>query len=240
MKIRQLFFALTATLTFTTFQSCSKSDTNALQEAQYCLNKAAAADAKACVAGIAANTTSYSNSLKCAAIFISEGYGSASSLATSVDTLKNPTGCGGGCSATVDAAAAFNFHSSGSTTPNATDLATAAEAFSVCNASNVKFYAQISSLFQLGTITANIAGTSTPSPAAVKAALTTADATTLGNLVLTTHASVCTDVTNASDATKAYCTELSSTLTKSSSQTDPAIIGACLKLLLATPGTNCP
>ena len=239
MKIHQLIFALTATLAFSVFQSCSKSETNDLQEAQYCLNKATAGQAKACVTSIASNVSAYSSSLKCAAIFISEGYGSAASLATSVDTLKNPSGCGGGCSATVDAAAAFNFHSSGVTIPNSTDLATASEAFSLCNASGVKFYAQISSLFQLGTLTANIAGTATPTGLQVEAALAATDSATLGNLVITTYAAVCTDTAKASDATKAYCAELASTLAKS--PTSSAVdIGACLKKLLATPGSTCP
>lgn len=237
--MHRLFFTVTAALSVFTFQSCQKSDTNALQEAQYCLNRASAGEARSCVAGIASNTSAYSNSLKCASIFISEGYGTAASLASSVDTLKNPSGCSGGCSATVDAAAAFNFHKSGVTTSDATDMATAAEAFSICNASGVKFYAQISSLFQIGTLTANVAGTQTPTPLQVEAALAAVDPATLGNLVLTTHASVCSDLTNASDATKAYCAELSATLTASNS-TDPAVIGACLKLKLATPGAACP
>lgn len=228
MKTNRKILALAAALTLITFQSCQKSDTNNLQQAQMCLNKAAASEAKACVTGISSNTSSYASSLKCAAIFISEGFGAASSFTTAIDSLNSASGCGGGCSSTVSAISSLKFHSSGGAIPNSTDVATAAEAFTVCNASNVKFYSQISSLFNMGTLTASFA-VANPTETDIKNALGSISPATLGNLVLSTSASVCTDIANASDSTKKYCADLASAINGS---TDPAIVGACLVKIL--------
>lgn len=244
MKQQRLFFTLAAILTFLTFQSCAKSDTNALQEAQYCLNKATAAGARACVAGIASNTTAYSNSLKCAAIFISEGFGSATSLATALDSINSPGTCPGGCSSTVNAMSSFKFVSGGTLTApeRAVNNATAAEAFTACTASNVKSYVTISSLFKIGTLASMIVystngGSAPPTAADLEIAIGSMDNATMGDLVITTSAAVCSDTTNATDATKTYCAELANAL--ASPTATPAGIGACMKGKLADPTFVC-
>ena len=243
MKISKLIFSLTTCLVFITFQSCQKSDISNLQEAQFCLNKATAGTAKTCVAGIASNTTSYANSLRCSAIFISEGYGAANAFAAALETMNSPGTCTGGCSSTVSALTTFKFTSAGVTTAEqkASNNATAAEAFTACSSSGLKSYTTISSLFKIGTLTAMIVGNATLDADAIKNALTNSalSSATLGAIVTTTYASVCADTTNASAATKSYCTELNSTITKSPSTT-PEAIGACLKILLANPAANCP
>ena len=238
MKISKLIFSLTATLAFITFQSCQKSDLNNLQEAQFCLNKATAGTAKACVTSIASNTTSYANSLRCSAIFISEGYGAANAFATALETMNSPGTCTGGCSSTVSALGTFKFTSAGVTAQGQIDNnATAAEAFTVCSASGLKSYTTIGSLFKIGTLAAMAAGLTNPTPDQIEAAIGGLSAQTLGELVITTSAAVCTDTTNASSATKTYCAELAAALTSPAGT--PASIGACLKLKLATPGTAC-
>lgn len=243
MKMPRIFFTVTAALTIFTFQSCQKSDTNALQEAQYCLNKASAGEAKACVAGISSNTTAYSSSLKCAAIFISEGFGAASALATALDSINSPGTCPGGCSSTVNALTTFKFASAGTATPTqrAANNTTASEAFVECSASGVKSYVTISSLFKIGTLTAMIAFPTivgvTPTAAELEAAIATLDNATIGDLVIITSAAVCADTTNASNATKAYCAELATAL--ASPTATPAGIGACMKAKLANPAAIC-
>ena len=245
MKMHRIFLTVTAALALFTFQSCQKSDTNALQEAQYCLNKASAGTAKACVAGIASNVSAYSKSLKCAAIFISEGFGSASSLATALDSINSaaPGGCAGGCSSTINTMSTFKFSSGGITTPaeRAVNNATAADAFAECSASGVKSYVTISSLFKIGTLTSMIAyglnGPATPTAAELETAIASMDNATVGDLVITTSAAVCADTTNASAATKAYCAELATAL--ASPTATPAGIGACMKAKLANPAAVC-
>lgn len=238
MKSFRLTLLAAMTLALTTFSSCQKSDTNALQEAQLCLNKATPAMAQACVAGIASNTTSFANSLRCSSIFISEGYGAANAFVNALDSINTTGTCGGGCSSTVNALTTFKFSSAGVTAQGIIDNnAKAAEAFAVCSASNIKAYTTISSLFKIGTLAAMLAGVTNPTPDQIKTQISNLPAATLGDLVITTSATVCADTTKASAATKAYCTELAAAL--ASPAATPTSIGACLKLKLVTPGTPC-
>lgn len=239
MNVQKLFFALSLLIAFTGFQSCQKSNTNALQEAQYCLNKASASEAKACVAGIASDVSSYASSLKCASIFISEGYGSASSLATALESMNTAGTCAGGCSPSVNALTTFKFNSAGVATPadRATNNANATEAFTVCNNSKVKSYTTISSLFKIGTLAAMAVGVANPTADEIKGVLNSLDNATVGDLVISTTATVCADTTNASTATIAYCKELTAAM--ASPTATPAGIGACMKLKLETPTATC-
>lgn len=235
MKIQKLILAITATLALITFQSCQKSDMSNLQEAQYCLNKATASTAKACVASIASNTTAYADSLRCSAIFISEGFSTPAQFIDAIDSINN-SGCGGTCSSTINALTTFNFNGGAD---NAANTATASEAFTVCSQSNVKFYAQVSSLFKIGTLAKIASGLPNPSAADIETAIGTLPAATLGEIVITTHASVCTDTTDASEETKKYCAELAVAL--SSPGATPTTIGGCLQARLADPNlTTCP
>lgn len=245
MKMHRIFLTVTAALTVFTFQSCQKSDTNALQEAQYCLNKASAGEARGCVSGIASNTSAYSSSLKCAAIFISEGFGSAASLATALDSINSPPpgGCAGGCSSTVNAMSALKFTTADVTTVagRAANNSTAADAFAQCSASGVKSYVTISSIFKIGTLAGMLAyattGGAAPTTAQLEAEIANMPDATMGELVITTSAAVCADTTNATDSTKAYCAELAAAL--ASPTATPAGIGACMKAKLANPAAVC-
>lgn len=226
------------------FGSCQKSDLNDLQEAQQCLNKAAPTEARACVDKLANDNSPAANSLKCSAIFISEGFGSAADFVDAIDSINNTGGCTGGCSSTINALNALNFKSAGTSVQAEWDAnnATAAEAFTVCSQSNVKFYTQISSLFKIGTELSMLAyqagiGGTTPTEDEIKAQINNMDDTSLGNLVTTTYSSACTNNEGASDATKKYCDELETAL---QGTTDPTAIGACLKKKLIDPNDTCP
>lgn len=233
MKTNKLILTLTATLALITFSACQKSDTNNLQEAQLCLNTATASTARNCVSSISSNTTAYADSLRCSAIFISENFSTPAQFIDAINSM-NGTGCGGGCSSTINALTTFNFSNG---VDGAANTATANEAFSVCSQSGVKFYAQISSLFKLGTLAKVASNLPNPTASDIEAAINTLPNATLGEIVTTTYSSVCTDTTNASTETQQYCAELGTALAGKSSSAD---IGACLKLILATPGATCP
>lgn len=223
--------------------ACQKSELNDLEEAQLCLNTASASAARACVSSLASNSSQRANSLKCASIFISEGFGTPVSFINALDSLNSTGSCTGGCSSTVNAIKTFNFTGAGvsNTTQLDTNVATANEAFDVCSASGVNIYTQISSLFKIGTLTAKLAyalnGGSTLTEDQIKAQINNVSSVDLGNLVTTTYNGTCTDTSKASDSTKKYCAELASAL---GSYTSPTDIGNCLKIKLNNPNAACP
>jgi hypothetical protein len=235
-----------AALSLSLLFSCSKkTSSNDLQEAQLCLNNATASTAQSCVSNIASDTSAAANSLKCSAIFISEGFGTAVSFINAIDSINSGETCSTTCSSTLNALTTFNFRGAGvsNTTETAANITTANNAFNLCSQSGVKFYTQISSLFKIGTLASmaaynasGVAG-STPTADEIQAQLASLPSADLGSLVLTTQSAVCTDVSSASDATKKYCTELESAI---GSYTDPTQIGNCLKIKLDNPATACP
>ncbi|AGH94610.1 hypothetical protein [Pseudobdellovibrio exovorus] len=226
--------------------SCQKSNLNDLQEAQSCLNRASAAEARGCVSKISGDNSPQANSLKCAAIFISEGYGDAASFVNAIESINNNSGsCTGGCSSTINALNALNFKSADPTDPTgrATNNATATEAFNVCSLSGVKFYTQISSLFKIGTEVSMLVyknggpGGATPSEDEIKAQIGNMDSVQLGTVVTTTYNTACQDIEKASDATKKYCAELKSAVENPNAT--PQGIGDCLKEKLKDPDYIC-
>lgn len=227
MKNYSLLLALTATLASTFLFSCAKTETDALQNAQLCLNNAAPANAEACVSGISSNNTAFASSLRCSAIFISQGYNTPSSFLNAIEAINSPETCTGTCSSTVNALVSFNF----------TTNQVATQAFSECSASGVKFYTQLSSLFKIGTEAKVIAGVSNPTADQIQAAIAGISDATMGQIVTTTYSSVCADLTNASDATKSYCAELKTAIEAPTATTEG--IGACLKAKLANPAAIC-
>jgi hypothetical protein len=243
MNNYKILLALTVALATSSLLSCQKTQTDELQNAQLCLNKAAPSAAKACVTNIASNTTAYASSLRCAAIFISEGYNTPSSFLNAIDSINQAGNCGGGCSSTVNALNSFRFISSGVTTaPQRTaNNETAAEAFVQCSASGVKFYTQLGSLFKIGTLTGMLAyattGGTTPTQDQIKTELANLPAATVGDIVIGTYSTVCSDLTGASDATKAYCADLKKAIEAPTAT--PTGIGACLKAKLANPAAVC-
>ena len=219
-----------ALLTLTIF-SCQKSETNDLQDAQLCLNTAAAADAQNCVSKIASNTSENAYKLRCSAVFISKGFGSPTSFISAMDQIKNggnAAGCSGSaCSGTLAAMGTLNFGS---------DTAAANSAFSECSNSGVGIYAQISSVFKLGTLFSVLLPPATPgtslTPAQLESVIASVSDADVGNVIISTYGTSCADTTNAADSTKQYCSELAAAIAAGSS---PAVIGAFFKNKLDTP-----
>lgn len=226
--------------------ACQKSTTSDLQEAQLCLDKATASQAQACVAKISSDTSENGFKLKCAAIFISEGFTSPTSFTSALDQINTPAnshGCTGDCSSTLAVLNSFNF-SSGDNTQVANrnrNLATATSAFTNCSLSGVKIYAQISSLFKLGTmllmVTPAVTSGGTATVAQLQTAVNSMTPSEVGSVVTTTYQSTCTNQTNQSDATKKYCTELATAFNSGATATD---IGSCLIKKLNNPSATCP
>lgn len=224
--------------------SCGKSDKNDLKETQLCLNTSESAQAMSCLDKISSNQTPQAYKLRCAAVFISEGFRTPSSFIEALDKINNPTGtCTGGCSSTVGAITALTFKNADNT--SATDRArsdeVASRAFNYCSLADTNIYMQISSLFKIGTLAANIAyltnGGGTPTEDQIKTAISSLPAPEMGALVISTYNSTCQDLEKASDSTKKYCAELGSAVNSGGTPTD---IGNCLIGKLADPNYVCP
>ncbi len=161
--------------------SCQKNDTDLLQEAQSCLNTSPSSEARQCVSKISSITTPAAYKLKCAAIYIHEGFGSASTLISGLNDMNNPSGgggCSGNCSPTFGVINNFNFHSGDNGDPanQARNIATANEAVATCALSASKAYIQVSSLFKIGTLAKMSAYSSLtpgqePTPAQIETAI---------------------------------------------------------------------
>jgi hypothetical protein len=225
------FFTL-ALFTFLAY-SCQKNPNAELQEAQACLNTAAPSTARSCVESLKANTTPESYKLQCAAIYISEGYGSIATLFTSLEKMNEPdNSCGGECSPTVLAMTEFKF----------TSNVVATEAFDTCKNSLSKGYTQISSLFKLGTMASEAyatlnSGVIPSTPAEVESAISSLPPADLGAIVLTTYEITCSNLTDASDSTAKYCSDLNESI--GSYGEDAEKIGICLKKKLIDPDDVC-
>ncbi len=217
------------------FVSCTKSDTNDLQDAQLCLNTAPASEAMNCVSKISSNTTENAYKLRCSAVFIANGFGSPSSFITALDQIKNGSnnaGCTGSCSGSLAAMSSLNFGTTQS------DLDEATLAFNECKNSGVGIYSQISSIFKIGTLLAKTAGSvDVGNLETAAAALTGASAEVVGEVVQATYASACADPTNASESTQQYCSELSTAISGGATSQS---IGECLLGKMADPAHVCP
>ncbi len=223
------------------FTSCQKSSVEDLQDAQLCLNTVAPASAKGCVAKIASDTSPTANKLRCAAVFISEGYGSTSSFVTAIESLKTPGTCTGGCSSTVNAVTALSFGNNAIIANRAVSLATSDDAFNYCTLSGVPLYQQISALFRLGTLAsvqAHIAGSgATPTSTEIKTALGTLLPADLGAIAISTYAGSCQNLNASSDSTKSFCADLA--IATAAGDKSPTAVGICFKSKLAGTTTGC-
>ncbi len=226
--------------------SCQKaSSKDDLKEAQLCLNSSAPAEARGCLTKIASDVSATAYKLRCAAVFISEGFNTAASFTDALDKLKNPGSCSGGCSSTVNAINSLNFHKGTSLNTDAParqrNIDVATEAYTYCSLADTNIYQQISSIFRIGTLASmaayQVTGGATPTEDDIKTAIGTLPDATLGSIAVSTYNGSCTDVTNASDSTKAFCTELGIAV---NSKSGDAAIGACFKYKLANPTLNCP
>ena len=245
MKKQKLFLLSgLASLAAVALMSCTKSSTADLQDAQLCLNKATAAEAMNCVSKIEGDSSPLAYSLRCSAIFISEGFGDASSFIDALDTLSNGNGCGGGCSPTVAALTTFRFANGDLLDPavRTANNEKAAQAFSQCSQADAKIYTQIASLFQLGTMTsmlsaASNAGSMTESQLQTELQNGTLDPAIVGTIVSVTYSTTCTNLDGASQSTIDYCTEIGAAIQNGFTTTD---IGSCIQKKLANPAAACP
>ncbi len=239
-NLKLIFLLATSTFYF----SCEKSNKNDLKEAQICLNSSSPSEARGCINKISSLQTAQAFKLRCAAVFISEGYNTPASFISALDQLNGTTGgCTGGCSSTIGAISALTFKNANnlSASDQARSQAVADEAYSYCSQAETNIYMQISSLFKIGTYAANIAylsnGGTTPTPDQVRTALNALPDADVGAIVVQTYGATCQDVSNASDSTKKYCAELGTAVTAGGTQ---AQIGNCLKQKLANPNFVCP
>ena len=228
----QLFIGL---MSAAFLNSCTPNqEANDLQEAQLCLNKAGQTEAMNCVSKISSNTSENAYKLRCAAIFISKGFGTPASFATAIDQMNGSTSngscTGGTCSGSLVAMSTLNF---------GTDTSAAAQAVSECTQSGVSIYAQISSIFKLGTDLVSLAGGAT-SVAAIEGQIGNLSSAQVGQLVETVYTTGCASI-KADDPNQKYCTEISNAMGSGNYTTTQ--IGDCLKAKLDNPnysGPLCP
>lgn len=229
--------------------SCQKNDTDLMQEAQACLNNSPASQARSCVSQISSVSTPAAFKLKCAAIYISEGFGAASSLITALNKINDngASGCTGNCSSTIAVMHSFKFSSGDNSQPSnrTRNLATADEAVTTCGQTGSKAYVQISSLFKLGTL-ASMTAYATPGGVAgaeptedeIKAAVASLSNDDVGTIAATTYQITCIGNENPSDATVKLCTELETAI--GTHGTNYTAIGDCLKHKLVDTTYVCP
>lgn len=231
--------------------SCQKNETDLLQEAQSCLNDSPSSEARNCVSKISSINTPASYKLRCAAIYIHEGFGAASALINGLNEMNNPSGgggCSGSCSPTFAVINNFNFHSGDNLDPanQARNIATANEAVETCALTESKAYIQVSSLFKIGTMAkmsafgALVAPTpgQEPTPAEIQAALTALPPAEIGELATTTYNLACASNLNPSDSAKKYCDELSESISTHGSNF--SAIGSCLLGKIDDENFVCP
>ena len=208
--------------------SCQKNETDLLQEAQSCLNDAPASEARNCVSKISSIDTPASYKLRCAAIYIHEGYGAVSSLISGLNDMSGNSG-------SFTFINNFNFHSGDNLEPTvqAKNIATANEAVATCAQTGSKAYVQVSSLFKIGTLAKMSAFGSLSSPAPgqqpteaeIKTALAGLNPDEIGELATVTYGLACTNSLSASDSAAKYCEQLSTSINSGLSKAD---IGAYL------------
>lgn len=248
--MKKILVSAALIVTASTLFSCQKSATENLKDAQLCLNTSAPTEARGCLSKIEGDTSALANKLRCSAVFISEGFNTPASFITALDSLKTPTGCGGGCSSTVTAVTALSFDSGNNVGGSAPAVANrqrnldvSVEAFNYCELSETPIYFQISSLFRIGTLASmtaysvgGVAGAA-PTETEIKAALSTLPNDQLGAIAISTYAATCQDVANASDSTKTYCAELAAA--QSSGDGSANDVGVCFKAKLNNPAAVC-
>lgn len=230
--------------------SCQKNETDLLQEAQSCLNDSPSSEARNCVSKISSINTPAAYKLRCAAIYIHEGFGAASSLINGLNDMNNPSGgggCSGSCSPTFAVINNFNFHSGDNQDAQnrARNIATADEAVETCALTESKAYIQVSSLFKIGTMAKmaayldpGLAPGQEPTAAEIETALSGLPPAEIGELATTTYNLACANNSNPSDSAKKYCDELSESI--SSYGSNFSAIGSCLLGKIDDENHVCP
>ena len=228
--------------------SCQKNDTDLLQEAQSCLNDSPSSEARNCVSKLSSQNSAAAYKLRCAAIYIQEGFGAASSLIKGLNDINNPPGsggCTGNCSPTFAVISNFNFHSGNNADSQnrSRNIASANEAVAICSLSESKAYVQVSSLFKIGTLAKMsayglIAPGAEPTPAQIQTALSGLPPAEIGQLASTSYKLACATNANPSDSAKKYCDELSKSI--STNGTNYSAIGSCLLAKINDATYVCP
>lgn len=242
MKKIKLLLPFAAVLMTTALYSCKESDTSKLQNAQLCLNSATAATAMGCVSDISSDQSPIAFSLRCSAIFVSQGYGNAVTFIDALKSINDPANCSG-CSSTVNAINAFKFTAAGVSSSIQRDENNAAAnyAFTQCSQADAKIYAQIASLFKLGTLTSmlayNFSGGAAYTQDDLAAQIQNLPPADVGAIVTTTYSTACNNLDKASDETKKYCAELKTAIDGGSTETE---IGQCLMEKLQNPSYSGP
>lgn len=242
MKNRSRILALIALVTSTFVFSCQKSSKTELSDAQLCLNTATASTAMGCVSKIASSTEPLAYSLRCTAIFVSQGFGDAASFVNALDSINKPATNCSGCSSTINALSALKFANGNLADPNVrtANNQAAADAFAQCSRADAKIYTQIASLFRLGTLTSMLAYAVSGAgytPTDLANQLPNLSPTDVGALVNITYANTCGNPADAADSSKAYCADLAAAIKPSYTE---AAIGSCLLNKLKNTSYVCP
>lgn len=239
---------------------CGEKDRDKLGDAQNCLDKSAPSTAKACMDKISGNESAAAYTLRCASVFIAQGFDKPDRYISAFDQLnQNPT-CPGGCSSTLGLMQVLSFSANGSGLGNATqrnaNLADSAEAFNYCQKSGSQSYYLLSSIVRSATIlnmsaaALGLGGGGTPTQAELEAAAAAiaagnvavtdiATPAVVGAIVTSTYETSCANAQNQSADQLKLCTELSTAISASPSQSADDI-GACILKKWQNPAATCP
>lgn len=206
--------------------NCSgKKDADKVADAQACLNSAVASTAADCTSKVEGLTTAGANSVRCAAIFIQQGFSNPATIASVANTAKSGTGT----SSTTAVMGAFAFRALSTPLDNYNQ---SNQALAVCADSGSKGLAFLATTASIATtanylssVTAGCTGSSdvTAALSCLKGAdNATADAA-VGTVVVSAYQSSCTGTT--SGANQEFCTQFAAA-TAGCAATDTACIGA--------------
>lgn len=232
---------------------CQKSENDALQSAQLCLNTATPSSARSCVDKVSDLNSPNAQKLKCSAIYLAEGFGTASQIVNLLDSLDTNSGSScnsGNCSPTLTVMAELSFKN-GNNTLDANrkkNLALAEEAIATCSNTGFKSYVQISSIFKIGTMAAMQAyairdlfppiNPNDPiSVDEIKDAVAQLPPEELGQIAFSAYHMVCVGNNSPSSATQDYCDELQKSLNNYGN--NYSSIGQCLIQLLQDSQAVC-
>lgn len=235
------------------FLGCQKSEKDALQSAQLCLNNATPENARSCVDKISDLYSPNAQKLKCSAIYLAEGFGTASQIITLLDSLDSNAGsqCNtGNCSPTLAVITELSFKNGDNSIIANRDknLSLAEEAMATCSNTGFKSYVQISSLFKIGTMAAMQAYTlrdlvpplNPNDPISideVKDAVADLPPQELGKIAYDAYHMVCAGNISPTSSTQDYCNELNKAMSNYGDNYNS--IGQCLIQILQDSQATC-
>ncbi len=203
----------------------TKTNGDKVKEAQQCLNTSTPASAPDCLEKITGLESEAAYLIRCAALFIQQGFATPATIATAADSLK-------GGSSTSSTAAAMTVLAFNSSSSQATNYTNSNLAVTYCTLSKSKGLTMLASLAQMATAANYVKNTISACTAAadMNAQLacmkTNADTTTktaVGTAVLSAYNANCAGPTVTASYAQA-CTQFN-TATGNGSVADPAAIG---------------